>query len=360
MNYLSSLVSLDDLSTPVIICNGEGIVTYKNKMAMKEIRLPRRNTHISRHVLSGDRAEFAGIGSDRSARVVGIDTGDRAMRAFVVPYKRKGEQCTLWVFVSLIQVRSSDRYTYQMENDIAGVALKICSIVKSIDENSLSVKSREREAFTTKMLEKIKKVVSYIFYNGNEVFFPVSKSLDMLVSATEQTFTKFGYDIKYSVTKETDNSMIDIRSFSLLFFHLMAFFAECGAHKSMNVDITPGKQSINMKLTLTMPYPPFYEEGSGDVMKLAELSPSNIVDVMIFDRMCEIKDYKFSYSINEDHLNNVNVFIDIPTLSREKLRDYFSGGFGGVDEELLPGVITAIYFYQLVYRCFDAAEVELD
>ena len=362
MNYLSSLGSLDDLSTPVIICDNRGIVTYKNKMAMREIRLPRRNTHIERHVLQADKAAFLSIGKSRNACVVGIDTGDRPARAFVVPYLRSGTPCTLWVFVSVIQVFSTNRYTYLIENDITCVASQICKLVKSIDENSTAVKSKSSNTFGIRMLEKIKKVISYIFYNSDDIYISLEKCVNMLVKATDLTFKKFGYNINYSIAGglEIGANYIDMRSLSLVFFHLMAFFAECGAERSMNVVISSFESKMDIKLTLTLPYPPFYGEGN-DPMVLAGLSPKNTVDAIIFSRLCEVKNYQFSYCINEDHLNNMTVYIDVPLKKRAKLRDlYFAKQLSSLDETVLFGDIVALYLNMLKYRNFNPEDISLE
>lgn len=352
---MSGFVTLDDLATPVMICSQDGIVTYKNKMALRELRLPRRNTRVQPRILPDCRKEFAKI-TEKGVGLVAIDTGDRQARAFVSPYVRFCEPCTLWVFLSLIQIPSTNKYTRDIENDITALAGQICQIVKNIDESSLSSKGTPGDTFGPRMLEKIKKVISYVFYSGNEAFFPINKLIPMLADITEKTFAKFGYDVRYGVAGAVSNSMrmIDAGSFSLLFFHLMAFFVECGADRSINVTVAlSNEERMGIKISLTVPEPPFYGEGSGDIMTLSRFSPEKIVDILVFERMCEVNNYAFAYSVNEDKEENVNIFIDVPVAERRRVRETFPlDGNDELEEGLLRANLAGLFLYMLDYRKF--------
>ena len=88
MNYAEYISSPDELDTPIIICNSSGLVVYKNYSAMRNIRLPRRNTHIQFHLDRGGLSEYENIPSRKKPSVISVDTGDRRANAFVMPYRR--------------------------------------------------------------------------------------------------------------------------------------------------------------------------------------------------------------------------------------------------------------------------------
>ena len=144
MNYVEYISSPDELDTPIIICNASGLVVYKNASAMRSIRLPRRNTHIQFHLDRGGLSEYENIPSRKKPSVISVDTGDRKANAFVMPYKRGVESCSLWVFFSLLQINALSRVFGDFERDLCDVGYEICDIIRCLDEKTFTLDERVR------------------------------------------------------------------------------------------------------------------------------------------------------------------------------------------------------------------------
>ncbi len=325
MGIKVELGSLDDLNCAVMMCSVDGTVIYKNKLAMKEIRLPKRFTHVQGHLSSAELRRFERLDSDERASVIVLDTGDVKVRAFVTPYVRNSEPCTLWVFVPFVQTAAASKYLYLLEDDIVTLADDICEIVKCIDERDSipANKGMGKGALDRRISAKVDKIIGYLFFSSGETRYPVSKALSLLFDATEQSFSKFGYDIKYSLKSSRENllSFVDMKSFCVFYFHLIAFFADCGVDGHINVAFEADENDLKINLVTTMPYPPAYFYGESDIEKLALLSPGNIIDVLLFQRFAFIYKYKLTYTLNEDFVDNLNVSIEIPLITRNAVSD---------------------------------------
>ena len=359
------LNSLDDLNTAVMMCSPDGTVIYKNKMAMKEIRLPKRNTHVQPHLSPLELRKFNSIEKQEKACLVALDTGDYKMRAFVSNYVRRGEPCTLWVFVPYVQTAAASKYIYVLEDDVVTLADDICEIIKCIDEKDSIAGNKGKGALDRKIRNKVDKIIAYLFFGANDTRYAINKSMNMLINATEQTFSKFGYNIKYNFTANREHCLlfIDMKSFSIFYFHMLTFFADCGVDKNLTADFAVTGEEMNdmkmkIKLTFTMPYPPFYADGESDVMKLAQLSPKNVIDVLIFQRFCDAYKYDIKFSINDDFVDNVAVFIEIPLIFRMIYCD--SDQRDEMDRYYLLTDLIIAFGHMLRARVFDPDTVSLN
>ena len=91
MEYDVSVMSLDELNTPIMMCDKEGVVIYKNEAAVKEVRLPKRRTHMQPHLHPDDARKLSYIDGAGKPCIFNVSTGERKVRAFVIPYDRKGK-----------------------------------------------------------------------------------------------------------------------------------------------------------------------------------------------------------------------------------------------------------------------------
>ena len=354
------LNSLDDLACAVMMCRPDGTVMYKNKMAMKEIRLPKRYTHVQPHLGAMELVKYEEMARHKKACLIAVDTGDVNAKAFVTDYVRRGEPCTLWVFVPYIQIPASSKYIYGFEDDISVLADDICAIIKCIDEKDSIPGTKGKGVIDRKINNKVDKIIAYLFFGDCDARLPIDKAMNLLANATQQTFARFGYDIRYSFDTDSVSGLefIDMRSFSLFYFHMLTFFAECGVDKHLMADFRVCDGELKIKLTFTMPYPPFYASSESDVMTLSRLSSKNVIDIKIFQRFAEVHGYRFRYSINDNYVDNVTVSITAPLVSRITFHD--SGAMDEMEYYFLGSDLVLTFYHMLRTRTFDPDTVSLN
>gem|GEM_PF-2361313 len=357
MEYDIPVSSLDELNTPIMMCDPDGLVIYKNEAAVKEVRLPKRRTHMQPHLNPDDLGKFGSISDMKKPGVFTVDTGDRKVRAFVVPYSRQGKKCSLWVFMAIIQINSKTRYTRAIENDLMEGAGELCELIENIDEKSFYTGARKQVSVDKRIRKKIDNVISYMF-GGEKELYPLGKGICLMTDAAVRTFGKFGYRITSNLSgfpvKESTGLYVDFKSFSLFFYHLLAYFIECGADGVMNVGFSLEDTVLKVKLLLSMPYPPYYTEVVSDFEKLAVLSPASIIDVLVLEKFAESYGYELSVAINDDHMNNMAVVASLPVIRRMTVRE--KSHSAEIDELLLEGDLMLMFYYMLRFRGFRAKE----
>ena len=304
--------------------------------------------------------KYDAVSQHPKPELVSVDTGDYKARALVTNYVRRGVRCTLWVFVPFLQNVNMSKYIYVLEDDIIAMAADICEVIKCIDEKDFIPGNRGKGSLDRRIQNKVEKIISYLYFGSYDTMYQINRCMEYLAGATEESFIKFGYDIRYNFVVERDKCLhfVDMKSFTLFYFHLMAFFSECGVDKSINADFRVVDEKLKIKITLTMPYPPFYAARETDIMRLADLCPKNAIDVMVFKRICETYKYDFRFTINDEGVNNVEVFFDVPLKVRMMVFD--SERSDQMEVLLLKGDIAISYINMLRSRVFSPEGISLN
>ena len=362
MEYEIGISSPDELNTPIMICDAGGVVIYKNDAAVKEVCLPKRRTHIQPHLHPSDADRFTDLTGGKKSVIMTIDTGKGKMRAFASPYLRQGKPCVLFVFPAVIQVYSKTKYTRSVEDAMIECADDICDVIKAIDEKSFCIGEKKKLSIDKRIKKKIDDIISYMFFGANDTTYRLNNGVVMIANTIERTFRSFGFDIRIDYSEllaNTDRQLyIDIGSFVVFFFHLTAFFIECGSDRTMNVsftlsdidDLSDNDRKLKVKLVLSMPYPPFYTDKETDLMRLSELSPSSFLDILLFERFAEAYNYKLSFSINDDHMNNLAVFAEIP-LSKKSIVSEPEYGLGDVGYSMDARLLESDLMFMFTSMC---------
>lgn len=354
MDYDVGIGSLDELITPIIMCDKGGLVIYKNEAAVKEIRLPRRNTHIQPHLFPGDPQKLDYISGSKKAAVINVCTGDRNAYAIVCSYKRPdGSEGTLWAFPAMIQTNAMTRYCCRAVNSFIGVADDYSRVIKAIDERSFLLDPKKKQRMDNRIKKYINNVIEMMFTDCDDTPYPVGQGIKLICDVMNRTLIRFGYDVQMEAGDclEGDQKVyFDFRSFIIFMFHLVIFFSECGTERALKVRFDRDEEGLKIALTLSMPYPPFYTSGKSDIKKLMQLNPSGTLDVLIFDNFAKKHGYKFSYSINEDHTDNMLVCVTVPPFSRMSFTEYGLEEMKLTDESALCQDIVSLYTYLVKYR----------
>jgi len=189
-------------------------------------------------------------------------------------------------------------------------------------------------------------------FGGEPAPYPLSKGIRMIAEAMNRTFVRFGYDVQIDVDGALDTGKngkyIDLKSFAIFFFHLITFFAECDTEHSMSVSFSFDSDAMNVDLLLSMPYPPFYTEYDSDISRLISLAPSNVLDVLIFERFARAHGYGISFTVGQGHADNLAVRTRVPVNTGVAFKDMQL--ITQTEEVLLECDIREIYYYMMKFR----------
>lgn len=329
MNYVEYISSPDELDTPIIICNSSGLVVYKNNSAMRSIRLPRRNTHIQFHLDRGGLSEYENIPSRKKPSVISVDTGDRKANAFVMPYKRGVDNCSLWVFFSMLQINALSRVFVDYERDLCDVGYEICDIVRCLDEKTFTLDERVRSEADRRIERRMEKILDYMFAGGDprrSSVYTFENAINLLSEVTERSFEKIGYDVSFSANKVNSHKLavnsLDFRGFLMLYLYLTSFAVKLSRDRRIDVNIVEEESNIKITTAFTLGYPQFTVKSGRDIADLISLAPKSALDLLIVSRICKNHMYECEYDVTEDSHNNVVINIRIPACRPAAIHAY--------------------------------------
>lgn len=350
MNYANIPENLEKLSTPIIICDEQGTVIYKNTAAVRSVRLPRRRTSMLTHLGQTERGELLRLSDRKKPSVLTVQTGDRNARALVMPYLREGKNCSLWVFVSLLQTGAVSGMFAELDSALCAVGREICEYVKTIDEFALALPDRPTASELARLDKRLQKIIDGITDERRSWLFELGDALTMLREAIERPINKYGYRLIFNEPEEPLGKgvrlLIDLQHFFSMYLHLILFSCDSAPNKQVEVSVFQKDETYCIETAFTLPYPPFYtEEGDcSDLSALRALCPKNSIELELLKTYSRIHGYEMSYRITHEAENNVRLCLKLPVSVKARLRS----GDESAAERLFVQHDLTLYFWHLV------------
>ncbi len=352
MNYTDYISSPDELDTPVMICNSSGLVVYKNASAMKNVRLPRRNTHVQFHLDRGGISEYENIPMRKKPSVITVDTGDRRANAFVMPYKRGTENCSLWVFFSMLQINALSRIFTEYERDLCDIGYEICDIIRCLDEKTFTLDERVRADADRRIERRMERILDYMFSFGDvrrSAACTFDSAISLLSDVTERSFGKIGYDVRLSENREKMQkwsvNTLDFRGFVVLYLYVTVFAAKLSRDRRVDITLLENDESIIFRTEFSLGYPPFTVKGGRDISRLIPLAPKYALNLLIISRICTNHSYECVYDVTEEDHNNVVISIKVPACLPSAVR---ASSDNMTEQMLLARDIQAAIYYMFL------------
>lgn len=319
MRYRTQECGLDRLTTPIIMCDPDGFVIYKNDIAVKEIRLPKRNTDMKTHLNERDRDSLKEIFT-RPA-VISVYTGDRIAKAFVSAHQRDGKDCTLWMFPAFLQVSPTSAFFSALNKELEKLGADFSAIIKSLEQKELTSSERSKNALQKRIGEKLDRMLEETFATRNErANWSVEECLDILKNQLGSLFKEQGYliDCNFDVAREHLRKYLNLRDFLAFYSHALTFCCELTRNRRVALDVKSqeGKDLIDFRILFTMMFPPVYTDGQedreSDICKLIPYFPDHHVEIKMFEKLVKYGGYEVEYTISEKHRDNVEFLFRIP------------------------------------------------
>jgi hypothetical protein len=322
MKYKDLPSSLDDLDVSVVICDDAGLVIYKNPVAMKQIRLPKRGTHISPRLQSPiEPLDFASIIRPRKPAILTVDTGDRLARALVCSYGDLPASSYLWIFPGFLQITPYTESFTEAERNLLAYAYEICDIVRCIDQKSRHHSQSRHNTINRRIDERMDAIINGIFgvskvKNNVDGFMPAESSIDILCSAANNTLARIGFNVSCAselcFTPSDNARLIHFGTLTSFFAHFLHFCMLCSGSGGVSVTVKDSLNSIKLCASFTCMYPPFYTVNCDSYEKLASLSPKTVIDIAIIRAIAAQSGYSLSFGVTGDGIDNTTLEFDLP------------------------------------------------
>ena len=328
MNHLFAVPALDELCTPVLICNSKGIVIYKNPSAMRTIRLPRRNTSVRSHLRQAELSEVERIGERKKPSVLTLHTGDRPVRALVVPYVRdencgpalsavggeEGEVCSLWIFPAVLQVYLSSLAGQYMESVVIDISSDICKLVKEADCLSGLLPGKKYRDLQEKTIRRINRVLAALVNLSEGQWLDYSVSMQTILPIVRRRLELLGshLEIIEADAAQGEGLAVDFPRMAIQLLYLLTYCVILSKSRAVTLRLTPHESGIDLSASFTMNWPPYTVSETTDLSQLCQLFPGNQIDLLVLGNICKRIGKGLRWSLSDEPENNLRITADLP------------------------------------------------
>lgn len=335
-SYSFSFPSLEKMSTPIFICNAKGVVIFKNDAAMRQIRLPRRNTSVRSHLRQAEEGELSRIHLRKKPSILTMHTGDRPARALVIPYVRDetcgpalsqsegpaGEVCSLWIFPAILQVYPTSLPVQYMEELVENLGSEICALIKYADRASGLFAGKEAQSVQTKLDRKVHRILSTLEAMPEGRWFDLRHSLQIILPVLHRRLEIVGAELEYSEEEDIHlpGQAVDLPRMSLALLHLLTYTVSLSGSRSVRLRLCRMGDEVGMRASFTLRWPPFTTENSDDLYKLCLLLPSGQLELLILNSICKGFGTSVTYTLTDEPEYNLILNVGLPLTQRALVR----------------------------------------
>lgn len=361
MKYTFELPALDRMDTPILICDPEGVVVYKNPAAVKSIRLPRRNTSIRCHLRQAEEGELLRIPERRKPSILTLHTGDRPARALVIPYEKseqsgpalssvgisEGEVCSLWIFPAALQVYVTTQPAQYFESLLEELAPDICKLVKDADRLSGLLPGKERREVQQKVDRRIGRLLTTLERLPEGKWFDLRHAVQILLPLSIRRLELFGIRLDYSEDPEVYGRglAVDLPRMAVLLLHLLTYCASLSGRDSAILRLGTEGDGVGLKASVTLNWPPFTVCDSNDLGKLCLLLPNNQLELLVLGSLCKGAGSELKWSLGEETEYNLTLSFGLPVMQRNEVHTYIPDSTELLFlERELEAIFDAVFF----------------
>lgn len=320
--------ALEQMQTPILICNARGVVVFKNAAAVRRIRLPRRNTSVRSHLRQAEEGELDRIHLRKKPSLLTLHTGDRPVRALVIPYVKDeqcgpalssadaavGEVCSLWIFPSMLQTFSISLTVQYIEGVLEELSDEICMLIKQADRCSGMLPGKEKNALAKKLDRRVMRMLSTLETLPEGRWFGLRQTVQMLLPIIRRRLETFGVDLEYSeeVGIFTAGQAVDLPRLALLVLHLLSYSVPLDERRTVSLQLRREEDRICLCSSFTLNWPPYTVVDSEEIDRLCLLLPSGQLELLVLDALCKSYDMPLRYTLTDEPENNLTLTLPLP------------------------------------------------
>ena len=336
MNPTFSFPSLEQMHTPIFICNAKGVVIFKNDAAMRQIRLPRRNTSVRSHLRQAEEGELDRIHLRKKPSLLTMHTGDRPARALVVPYVndescgpalagakvKSDEVCSLWIFPAVLQTFATSLPAQYIETLVDDLGSEICSLIKQADRLSGLLPGKEKRAVQEKMDRRVMRILSSLETIPEGRWFDLRHTLQIVIPILYRRLELVGADLEYLEDEEvlSFGQAVDLSRMALVLVHLLTYCVSLSGSRSVRLRLCKLSEGIGFRASFDLSWPPFTTTDSADLHRLCLLLPSGQLELLVLDSLCKGFGMPLTYTLTEEPENNLTLSVGLPVTQRAMVR----------------------------------------
>ena len=291
-----ALKAFDSMTNPILLCEFDGTLIYKNPQAAKELKLPHLNRRILTHLNRDGKAAFENWRESMPA-FIEYESEGRSATALADSVYFETRSVVLLFFSHLLDFSFMESTKLLTPERVAECisASKLTRLAKEVylrEEKQSADLSRRKHLQAIRVFKRVfSSLLNDPFLCAEPLHYTLEKAIQPISYAADTILARFGSSI---VFQPLDRALIDLRldfkPFSLLLSNLLVLLAEITSSPA-SVTVTEERSAVlfSIDTTLREEDAAFFVGGSE---ALAQLLPISSLDLYAFEALCQNQRYR--------------------------------------------------------------------
>lgn len=334
----------DELVNPVLLCEKNGVVFFKNKAAVREVPRPKTGASLLPALSESDRLRFfpgeKTAGGLFPAFLELSDRGERR-RAFADRIRCNGRTAVLLIFsplflcdLSLPVYRNAGASLRKQfsSNELLARLGALAASDKIVTAGRRYPLHREMTALFYRLIDTTLQTVTA---GREQLYFRLDKTIASLSYACDSVFGRFGWDVFFEADM-ADLSLyfVEFRPFLLLSSLLILWAAELTETGAIALRLVRQEGRVALQLSVHPGKTDSFDSADAARQFSTSLLPGRTLDLFFFEKLLSSERYAFSVSPKPNEQNTLALSLSAPIYPARRLREK--------EELLLEDIFAAI------------------
>lgn len=300
--------SVSDMNgnTPIILCEGSGIIRLKNNAAVKLMPRPKRGANIKKLLDEYNMKAFDELYDNPDAErdnygIIRIEALSSYSRALAGTYLLDGKRCIMLIFFRLLQTSEITQFSQRMDMLVLSNAADIFTVIdesvftKASDEGDIARREEQLDRFMINVSEKL--------FGGDRISrrFGLYKTINIIRNNLIGFGKSLGYNIDYFCASidERNNFRTDYSAMTIAQTALAAFALTLSKSGSIICGADERYGYLHFIVKTTLANPRFLCLNSHNVLKLARYCGYDLFNIKFLLILYKELNYILTYSLTE-------------------------------------------------------------
>ena len=312
-----SFKAFDSLANPMMICETDGRVIYKNTQASRTLQVPHLGRRVLGHFDRNGKAAFRNWRESMPA-FLEYEFEGQTVTAFADTTVYENRTVILLFFSHLFNFSLIEPCKLFSPQEIAhylsaGQLIRLATDAHLRENSDMLSETRSRHLRACRAFQQLfSSILCALHYNGEAVYQSLESAFQMIRYAADRILSPMGLTPTFPEIPEAFAAYtLDFKPFALLLSHILVMLTEISnpasatlslheEHHTLWVEIKAPIKDIKSQFT------------SNKTASLSHLLPGSSLDLYAFQALCDNQHYHFAYTIDTSTDPTLSLKLRVP------------------------------------------------
>ncbi len=295
----------NNIYTPIIIFDSDGVVVFKNDAAVSWIKRPHRNVRIGKYISKESKPLFDMImNGETDYGLVSFSEYLFYKKAYLRRIEYLGKSYGIMIFHYIFQVPHHDVCKSLDTTDIYLIFEKI--IDRVMEQFGRVI---ERKKINYNRIQRIKEYVNPILSElastrsgGYERYrYNLRNTVDFITDRANSIFKKCGYRLAFDSSGIDEGTMAgtDVISFALTFLHVIQFILEISSDKTAHVSFSTQDRMIHAEISAAVSNAGLSALCESNISLISNAFPSEYLNFAVYEGLMKKRGWTADFDMDD-------------------------------------------------------------